>query len=340
MKLRQGGFGLVELMIAITLGLALSAAVIQVFVASRASNRVQDSLSMIQENARFAMAFLGKEIRMAGYMGCSSLGNVSIHVIAQPSSEVDFVPVFGEENVTAGNERNAQPGTDTIRVKRGSDDPIKITGNLSPSNANVQIENNSLNVSQGDYVLLADCGTADIFRVTNSPKKKGEGQTTLAHSTASNRKNRLSKIYGGDAEVFGFETSHFFVRDTGRDTSSGLPIYALYSQQRTASSGGVMGPAVELVEGVENLQLSYGVDETNNRSVDVYRQADAVANWQNVMSVRVELTLVGNDENVVGETGTNTAQQVYDSNGQLLANNDGRMRQVFTSVFALRNRLP
>jgi type IV pilus assembly protein PilW len=191
-------------MIAITLGLALSAAVIQVFVATRTSNRMQDSLSMIQENARFAMAFLGKEIRMAGYMGCSSVGNIEPNVIAKPASDVDFIPVVGQDNVAAGHERDAVPGTDVIRIKRGSDETIKITGNLSPNNANVQIENNSIDIKQNDYVLIADCSTADIFRVTNSPKGEGKGKTTLAHASSNNSNNRLSKIYSGDADTFLF----------------------------------------------------------------------------------------------------------------------------------------
>ncbi|WP_234701863.1 PilW family protein [Spongiibacter marinus] len=295
---------------------------------------------MIQENARFAMAFLGKEIRMAGYMGCSSVGNIEPNVIAKPASDVDFIPVVGQDNVAAGHERDAVPGTDVIRIKRGSDETIKITGNLSPNNANVQIENNSIDIKQNDYVLIADCSTADIFRVTNSPKGEGKGKTTLAHASSNNSNNRLSKIYSGDAEIFGFETTHFFVRDTGRKTAGGSPVYALYSQHRGLSSGGAEEPAIELVEGIENLQLSYGLDTSGDRAVDEYKAADAVADWLDVVSVRVELTLVGNDENIVGEDGDADAQTVTDRDGNTIANGDGRMRQVFTSVFALRNRLP
>ncbi|WP_372865579.1 PilW family protein [Spongiibacter sp.] len=339
MRNTQRGFGLVELMIAMLLGLALSAAVIQVFVATRTTNRVQDSLSMIQENARFAMHFLGKEIRMAGYLGCSSIGNIKLSVIAKPPGDVEYVPVFGEDNVAAGNALAAVPGTDTLRIRRGSDESVKITGNLPPDNANVQIEDNKYNIKQKDFVLITDCVTGDIFRVTNSPKGAGQGKATLAHSNASNTRNRLSKIYGGDAEIFAFESTNFAVRDTGRDTVGGLPIYALFTQQIPISSGGVLGPAVEIIEGVENMQLSYGLDTDGDRSVDEYKTADAVTDWLEVLAVRVELTMVANDESVVGETGDVDAQSVYDSAGNLLDNADGRMRQVFSSVFAIRNRL-
>ncbi|WP_372865308.1 PilW family protein, partial [Spongiibacter sp.] len=66
---------------------------------------------------------------------------------------------------------------------------------------------------------------------------------------------------------------------------------------------------------------------------------DAVTDWLEVLAVRVELTMVANDESVVGETGDVDAQSVYDAAGNLLENADGRMRQVFSSVFAIRNRL-
>ena len=98
--------------------------------------------------------------------------------------------------------------------------------------------------------------------------------------------------------------------------------------------------ATELVEGVENLQLMYGVDDNDDRSVDRYIAAGSVSDWETVLSVRVELTMVALDEGVVGKTGADNAQTVYDSEGKLINNSDGRMRQVFTSVFALRNRLP
>ncbi|WP_374972679.1 PilW family protein [Spongiibacter marinus] len=337
----QRGFGLIELMIAITLGLILSTAIIQVFLASRTSYQLQESLSMIQENARFGMHFMGREVRMAGYMGCNSVGNIDVNVIAKPATyAADFVPVKGEDDVGAGHNLGAVEGTDTIQILRGGDGSVRLTGNLAPNNANVQIEDNTYNIAKGDYVLISDCTSADIFRVTNTPKESGKGTATLTHGNGSNTSNRLSKIYGGDAEVFGFEVTHFFVRDTGRDTAGGRPVLSLYSQQRATGSGGSMAAAVELVEGVENLQIVYGLDTDNDRAIDSYADASAVTDWQQVVSAKLELTLVANDEGVVGRTGSVDAQSVYDSSGQLLSNTDGRMRQVFSSVFAIRNRLP
>src|SRR5690554_3818347 len=87
---RQQGFGLIELTIAITLGLLLSTAAIQVLLATNSTSRLQQSLAQVQENARSAMRFLGEKIRTAGYMGCSSIGTIDVNVIAVPAAAVDF----------------------------------------------------------------------------------------------------------------------------------------------------------------------------------------------------------------------------------------------------------
>lgn len=354
MKKSQAGFGLVELMISITLGLLLSAAVIQVYLASSTTSRVQDSLAQIQENARFALSFMGREIRVAGHMGCNSLlklplddpnnvaTNKTINTVALPDPGFDETTmVVGQDNVDAGNALGALAGTDTIMVQRASDEFIRITGNLPGSNAHIAIEDNSLDLVEGDYAMVTDCTDADIFRVSNSPKESGEGQTSLVHGAAANRNSSatLSKIYAGDAEVFGFETLNFFVRDTGRDNSAGEAINALYFTRRQAGSGGVTSAATELVEGVESLQITYGVDTDDDHSIDAYQSAADVADWTFVQSVKVEMVMVGNEPNVVGEDGDVDAQVVVDADGNNIANNDGRMRAVFTNVFTLRNKV-
>ena len=339
---RQAGFGLVELMISITLGILLSTAVIQVFLATNSSSKIQDSMAVIQENARFAMRFLSREIRMAGYMGCSSVGAAEFNNIAEPASEVDFSPataLVGVDNVVSGNALNAIVGTDTVRLKRASDEFLTITGNYAPDNANIQVEDNAIGFVKSDYVLVSDCASGDVFRITNTPKEAGKGKATFTHANGSNSNNRLSKIYTGEAEVFGFETIDFFIRDTGRKSSGGNPINALFIQQRGVGTGGVTPAPVELVEGVENMQLSYGVDNNGDLAVDAYQTAAAVADWSTVLSVRIQLTLYGLEDNVVGQDGSVNAQQLVDRDGVAVANNDGRLRQVFTNVFAIRNKM-
>jgi type IV pilus assembly protein PilW len=71
---QQNGMTLIEIMIALLLGVFLLAGVIQIFISSRETNRVQEALSRLQENGRFAMDFIGRDIRMADYRACDNKG--------------------------------------------------------------------------------------------------------------------------------------------------------------------------------------------------------------------------------------------------------------------------
>ena len=66
----QKGMTLVELLISITLGLIITAALLSLFINSRQSYRVNENMSRLQENARFAMSFLSRDLRMADYRTC------------------------------------------------------------------------------------------------------------------------------------------------------------------------------------------------------------------------------------------------------------------------------
>ncbi len=62
----QRGFTMVEIMVAMAIGLFLVAGIFQLFVANKQSNRIQNNLSHVQENGRFAIDELGRVLRMAG----------------------------------------------------------------------------------------------------------------------------------------------------------------------------------------------------------------------------------------------------------------------------------
>ena len=64
---RQTGFSLVELMISVTIGLVLIAGVAQVFVGSQQAYRTHDGVGRIQENGRFAIELMSRQIRLAGF---------------------------------------------------------------------------------------------------------------------------------------------------------------------------------------------------------------------------------------------------------------------------------
>lgn len=69
-KTYQAGMTLVEIMIALLIGAFLLGGVLQIFANSKKTYRMLEELSRLQENGRFGMDFLSRDIRMAGFWGC------------------------------------------------------------------------------------------------------------------------------------------------------------------------------------------------------------------------------------------------------------------------------
>lgn len=69
---QQKGLTLIEIMIALLLGAFILGGVMQVFISTKQTYRVQEALSRLQENGRFAIDVMGRDIRMADYRSCTS----------------------------------------------------------------------------------------------------------------------------------------------------------------------------------------------------------------------------------------------------------------------------
>ena len=139
----QGGIGLVELMIAMTLSLVIGAAVIQVFLSQRQTYRTQDDMARIQENARFAFEQIAQDIRQVGYWGCSRKAT-----IVNDTGDAVFNDINDKTIVeSAGNLDlvflNPQPV--------GSVGGPSLTGNAPPVR------------------VVADCSNATMFKSNNVP---------------------------------------------------------------------------------------------------------------------------------------------------------------------------
>ncbi|KPA96694.1 PilW family protein [Pseudomonas asplenii] len=70
MKRLPRGFGLVELMIALVLGLVIVAGITQIFLSARNTYASQNAAAGMQEDARFILSKMIQEIRMVGMFGC------------------------------------------------------------------------------------------------------------------------------------------------------------------------------------------------------------------------------------------------------------------------------
>lgn len=332
---KERGLTLVEMMVALTIGLVLLEGLGTMLFSSQRTYRVNEALARIQENARYAFQILSRDIRMAGYQGC---GGSDVGLNNTLNNDTDFLwnfslPLEGFEAIGTSAWMPALPSpAGTIPSPLGGRDIIVVRGidggenrvlshpeSSPPGAADLGVSAGS-GLELGDIVLVADCVAAAIFQVTH--RHMSAGQDILAHDAGTgapgNRTWALGKAYV-DGEVMRMLTRTYYIRNNPNK------IPALYWKRGAMS-------AEELIEGVENMQIQYGEDLDGNRSADVYRSADQVVDWGAVVSVRVSLLLQSVEDGIVSHP------QTYRFNGTTTTATDQRLRRSFSTVIALRNR--
>lgn len=343
---KSGGFGLVELMVAITIGLILLGGIGYVYLGSRQTFRTQDDFSRIQENVRYALDQVGMDVRMAGYAGCVNLSSIDpknpsaipVNVIANGAPTVGLAEAMRGYDSATWTASGTAPAnwvanTGVFHVTRASSEGVNLIGNMTAVNANIQINGNPTGIVAEQALLISDCASADLFRATNV---SSGGSVTIAHTgsncavlggVACNTSNNLSKAYGSDAEIYSIQSTTYFIGTN----PAGNP--ALYRRQQM---GAQTGTAEELVENVENIVMRFGIDTNMDFVVDSYVAPSAVTDWRQVLTARVSLVFRSNSNSVA------TQVQPYVVEGTTItpASTDRRLRRVATATFGLRNRLP
>ena len=345
--LGQRGMTLVELLVAMVIGLILLGGVYQIFVGSTTSSRENEQFARIQENARFAMEIFGRDLRMAGYSGCfggTPVNNLEPTGTGYIAEFLDFTKAVQGNNWTGPGWTpaidttlivNAVTGSDILTVRSlDNNDMVEITGSNANA-ANLAVVSR-LNIDQGEVVIVSDCVGADIFQVTSASTS-----STLAHGVSTNPGNispSLSKGYDAGSEVFKFRNLIYYVRNN----PAGIPSLYRLRWDGTSGASGVVVPE-ELVQGVERMQIRYGIDTNVDgdgrvNHADSYVPIVAAANWAQVVAVRVVLLL---QSDINGKAPVDTLNYDLDGDGVVDADQpaaERRMRRVFKSTFALRNR--
>ncbi|BBP72968.1 pilus assembly protein PilW [Pseudomonas sp. Seg1] len=91
MKRQNQGFGLIELLIALALGLIVVLGVVQTFIAAKNTYVSQNSAAAMQEDARFVLSKMIQEIRMVGMFGC--LGTITDSSTAGDFNAAQITPI-------------------------------------------------------------------------------------------------------------------------------------------------------------------------------------------------------------------------------------------------------
>jgi type IV pilus assembly protein PilW len=335
----QTGFSLVELMVAMTLSLVLLGGVIAMFVSSRKTYETTDQLSRLQETGRFALDMIVHDLRSAGYGGCNRRTPFTSSLRAPNSLLWNFSrPIEGFEGQGAGWAPpldavaiiNANSAGDAIAIRYPRDDfqPLRVTSSMTLATSPVQVDATALaavDLDPGDVIEINDCLSRTVIQVTDTTGGAlAHIQSNATGTTPGNLTDSAGAAILIDGEVLPLTSVVYFLRNSG--SGSGLALW-----RRVASAA----QAEELAEGVESMQFQYGQDTDNDAviSVDEYRSANLVTDWNQVLSVRVALLVrslseFGTDRDVVNHA-------VLDRT--VAAPNDRRLRQVFSTTVTVRN---
>jgi type IV pilus assembly protein PilW len=351
-KRRQRGMSIVEVMVAMTISVILLAGVVEIFASSKLTYRVQDNLSRLQENGRFALTLLNRELRMAGYTGCTSFGPVT-NTLKNPTSVLyNFeIGIEGFDNVAATTPTylssvgiDPKDGSDVIVVRRLTDDPVRVSKNNNGAQVFTEVSgiitsgcadgtDKVSNICEGDILMVSDCQKSRIFQAGNLTTAAGDTELNITHPSSGTPGNDPASWggaslppeaqFGPDAELVKIGLFAYYIKDLGDGTSA---LYVYDGNQH-----------LELAGGIQDMQVRYGVDTDEDRRVDNYRDAGAVTDWEQVLSAQVHLLLVTQDNNMApspqGYTffGTTTP-------ATSLPADDKHLRREFATTVALRNR--
>lgn len=335
---KQIGLTLVELLIAMLVGIFVIGGVLSFFMQSNETQKAQHQISMLRENADFALSLLVEDIQLAGYFGCATRWNdaKSVNVLNDSNNfEWNYaIAIQGSEYLYDDETESSSwaPALDSsltsvekgdvITIRRADRQEYSVVSHSSSTDV-IYIDSGN-RFQQEDFLLVTDCENSAIFQKTNSNYTQSIAHT-LADMTPGNASEDIGKAYSTDAKVMELSTISYYIRNN----SDGLS--ALY-RKRGGSN------AEEVISGIEELQLSYGIDRDGDYSVDEHLNANDVESegiWDAVLTVRVELLA----RTIMDDITVGKSDQSYYFDGQTYSKNDGYLRMVVSADITLRNRM-
>lgn len=281
-------FSLVELLVAMTIGLAVLAGALSAIVQARNAYAALESTARLQESGRYALGLIEADVRMSGHLGliahASLVGNLRGPLTDPDGGEV---PLAGCSNSWA---------TDLVRPLTGWDHTLgrwPLDAACRPNGG----------WRGGTDVLVVRRASADRIAQSAASLRSFAGQVLLATTRNS------GQVFVADAlGTFppGFDAPDPPDAPPLADTRR-LLVHAYYISSGSSESAAlpslrrkrlVSGPAVqdeEILPGVEDLQVQFGVDTDADLAVDRYVNADELAEADRVVSARIWLRVRSGD---------------------------------------------
>lgn len=292
---RVQGLSLIELMIAMVLGLLVVGGAIGIFLSNQQTYRATESLARVQENARVAFELMAREVREAAGNPCAA--NLPTANILNPTTE--WWNNWG--NGLVGYENGALAlsanGTDAIDLLSATSGGVTVFETPSATSANFKVNTPDHGINPGDIMMVCDYSQASIFEATSanpsnvtighnngngSPGNctKGLGLPVLCTGSA----NGTSKIYGPNSIVVKLKGARWYVADNNRGSRS------LYRMTMDGTAAGNIGNAEEVAEGIQEMEIQYLLSGAND-----YVDAAPGLDWTRVTAVRITLQVQGSE---------------------------------------------
>ncbi|MBE9516204.1 MAG: PilW family protein [Proteobacteria bacterium] len=296
----QSGLTLIELMISVTLGLMLISAVMGILLSSNQNFAQDDQLARMQENGRFIMHRLDEEATMAGYWGGATyVGAVDKTGVVFPTKcGVSLDPAI--------------PATSIIV----DTNPATFGGCILNHKAGTPI-----------YVVKRARGTPETTQVAGEP-----------YIIGNNYDARLRYYNSGDAitapaageEARKYQVNMYYIRD--RNAENKL-IPTLYIRRLEIVGGAPELVEYEAAEGIENIEIDFGIDINKDGVADYFNSRPAAAELQTAVGARIYILARATQEDI-----NHKDEKIYTlGNTQVNGNADKFRRRLFTKSVVMRN---
>lgn len=344
----QHGLSLVELLVAVTIGLLILATVIGVFFATSRNFRENDALTGLQDNARFAMDNLARDLAMAGYWGgvrpVDAARNVRVSAAAiaavatgtpgdcgpatpppgswllNPGLAIEFRDQTTGAAASAFSRclGNLQTNTDVVMIRRVAGQPARrltAAGNFTLTGGRIYLKTNQ---STGS-LFRAGSGSLDLLNPADCSDPDSGVSITCPPVDAP-------------ADFYAFAPRLYFVHSvSGSVTVPTLCRYVLRDDQSGAA------PVMQedcLAEGVENLQLEWGIAGADGRTIQHYQHTYSI----DARTVRIHLLVRARDSSAASSHATREFTLAnYTSAGDSSLTQSGVLRRAFTTTVQLKN---
>jgi type IV pilus assembly protein PilW len=329
----QRGLSLIELMISITIGLLILVSLSTLFI-NQSKTRVElDKSNRMIDNGRYALELLSGNLRLAGfYDNYGPIGTPATLYdpcasgtpppLTDPTKNLDILllPVQGYNAATATSQVTGPPCSFTYT---GSNPTLKAGSDiLVVRRASTAIAVSA--ASGATYLQVSMCQTD-----TAAPPNNYQIVTAPAVAPVS-FSSMHKKDCAAAADLRPFMVLTYFVSPNNNVTNGvgdGIPTLKQIDQ---------LGIITPLVEGIEYMQVDYGVDDNGDGATDRYTDCSActLADWSNVVAVRINIVARNQDKTTGWSDSKTYALGLAGTVGPF---NDNYKRHAYTQLVRLVN---